>query len=168
MKKPRTTKAAPDAVKKAEQAARDAMNRFIAVPETDRAGQAAALAEWRTARTAVEEAKKQPAAPVVDLDKLEKLFGEHYSRLYRSHDDDESHEYREAVKEFDNRSKNDPAFHALVDQWVQKMHDFISSDREAAAFVMALHELEEEQSKPEMVPSVQQLDFASIAAGVLA
>lgn len=167
VKKPRTTKAAPDAVKKAEQAARDAMNRFIAVPETDRAGQAAALAEWRTARTAVEEAKK-PAAPVVDLDKLEKLFGEHYSRLYRSHDDDESHEYREAVKEFDNRSKNDPAFHALVDQWVQKMHDFISSDREAAAFVMALHELEEEQSKPEMVPSVQQLDFASIAAGVLA
>ena len=168
VKKPRTTKTAPDAVKKAEQAARDAMNRFIAVPETDRAGQAAALAEWRTARTAVEEAKKQPAAPVVDLDKLEKLFGEHYSRLYRSHDDDESHEYREAVKEFDNRSKNDPAFHALVDQWVQKMHDFISSDREAAAFVMALHELEEEQSKPEMVPSVQQLDFASIAAGVLA
>lgn len=72
------------------------------------------------------------------------------------------------MKEFDNRSKNDPAFHALVDQWVQKMHDFISSDREAAAFVMALHELEEEQSKPEMVPSVQQLDFASIAAGVLA
>ena len=164
----KAAKAAPDAVKKAEQAARDAMNRFIAVPETDRAGQAAALAEWRTARTAVEEAKKQPAAPVVDLDKLEKLFGEHYSRLYRSHDDDESHECREAVKEFDNRSKNDPAFHALVDQWVQKMHDFISSDREAAAFVMALHELEEEQSKPEMVPSVQQLDFASIAAGVLA
>lgn len=167
-KKPRTTKAAPDAVKKAEQAARDAMNRFIAVPETDRAGQAAALAEWRTARTAVEEAKKQPAAPVVDLDKLEKLFGEHYSRLYRSHDDDESHEYREAVKEFDNRSKNDPAFHALVDQWVQKMHDFISSDREAAAFVMALDELNHKHNAPEMVPSVQQLDFASIAAGVLA
>lgn len=167
-KKPRITKAAPDAVKKAEQAARDAMNRFIAVPETDRAGQAAALAEWRTARTAVEEAKKQPAAPVVDLDKLEKLFGEHYSRLYRSHDDDESHEYREAVKEFDNRSKNDPAFHALVDQWVQKMHDFISSDREAAAFVMALDELNHKHNAPEMVPSVQQLDFASIAAGVLA
>ena len=168
VKKPRTTKAAPDAVKKAEQAARDAMNRFIAVPDTDRAGQAAALAEWRTARTAVEDAKKQPAAPVVDLDKLEKLFGEHYSRLYRSHDDDYSHEYREAVKEYDNRSKNDPAFHALVDQWVQKMHDFISSDREAAAFVMALHELEEEQHKPEMIPSVQQLDFESIAANLLA
>jgi hypothetical protein len=130
-------------------------------------------AERKAAKAAKEAAEKAAAetvrpAPVVDLDKLEKLFGEHYSRLYRSHDDDESHEYREAVKEFDNRSKNDPAFHALVDQWVQKMHDFISSDREAAAFVMALHELEEEQSKPEMVPSVQQLDFASIAAGVLA
>lgn len=127
-KKPRTTKAAPAAVKKTE----------------------------------------QPAAPVVDLDKLEKLFGEHYSRLYRSHDDDESHEYREAVKEYDDRSKNDPAFHALVDRWVQQMDDFISSDREAAAFVMALHELEEEQSKPEMVPGVQQLDFESIAANLLA
>ena len=55
-----------------------------------------------------------------------------------------------------------------MDQWVQKMHDFISSDREAAAFVMALHELEEEQHKPEMIPSVQQLDFESIAANLLA
>ena len=39
---------------------------------------------------------------------------------------------------------------------------------QAAAFVMALDELNHKHNAPEMVPSVQQLDFASIAAGVLA
>ena len=37
--------------------------------------------------------------------------------------------------------------------------DLISSDREAAAFVMALDDLEKAKT-PEMVPSVQQLCFA--------
>lgn len=170
-KKSRTTKkpAAGDAVKKAEQAAREAMNKFIAVPETDRAGQAAALDAWRKARNAVEEAKKQPAPVVtVDMKKLQDAFTKHYSRLYRTHDDNDSKEYREAVKKFDQKSKNDPEFSAIVQQFTNYRCDFISSDREAAAFVMALDELNHKHNAPEMVPSVQQLDFASIAAGVLA
>lgn len=169
-KKPRTTKkpAAGDAVKKAEQAAREAMNKFIAVPETDRAGQAAALDVWRKARNAVEEAKKQPAPVVtVDMKKLQAAFTKHYSRLYHTHDDHESGEYLDAVDRFDELSGNDPQFTATVQKFNEYTSDLISSDREAAAFVMALDELEK-NAIPETVPSVQQLDFASIAAGVLA
>ena len=76
------------------------MHEFMAVPETDRAGQAATLEAWRKA-TATRKAAEKAAD-------------------------------------------------------------------EAAAFVMALDELNHKHNAPEMVPSVQQLDFASIAAGVLA
>ena len=63
---------APDALHKAE---RKACAAFLAVPETDRKGQAAALDTWRKTRKAVEDAKQTPAtvavldeAPVKQLD----------------------------------------------------------------------------------------------------
>lgn len=79
-KKPTATKKAaqasaqpaPDALRKAE---REAKAAFLAVPETDRKGQAAALDAWRKTRKAVEDAKQAPAAvatpdeaPVKQLD----------------------------------------------------------------------------------------------------
>lgn len=79
-KKPAATKKAaqasaqpaPDALRKAE---REAKAAFLAVPETDRKGQAAALDAWRKTRKAVEDAKQAPAAvaapdeaPVKQLD----------------------------------------------------------------------------------------------------
>ena len=79
-KKPAATKKAaqasaqpaPDALRKAEWEAKAA---FLAVPETDRKGQAAALDAWRKTRKAVEDAKQAPAAvaapdeaPVKQLD----------------------------------------------------------------------------------------------------
>jgi hypothetical protein len=67
-----TKKPAPDVLRKAEQEAKAA---FLAVPETDRKGQAAALDAWRKTRKAVEDAKQTPAAvaapdeaPVKQLD----------------------------------------------------------------------------------------------------
>ena len=67
-----TKKPAPDALRKAE---REAKAAFLAVPETDRKGQAAALDAWRKTRKAVEDAKQAPAAvaapdeaPVKQLD----------------------------------------------------------------------------------------------------
>lgn len=53
---------APDALHKAE---RKACAAFLAVPETDRKGQAAALDAWRKTRKAVEDAKQTPAAVAV-------------------------------------------------------------------------------------------------------
>lgn len=168
-KKPRTTKKPAADVAELKKAERKAMHEFMAVPETDRAGQAAALDAWRKARNAVEEAKKQPAPVVtVDMKKLQDAFTKHYSRLYRTHDDHESGEYLDAVDRFDELSGNDPQFTATVQKFNEYTSDLISSDREAAAFVMALDELNHKHNAPEMVPSVQQLDFASIAAGVLA
>lgn len=69
-KKPAATKKAaqasaqpaPDALRKAE---REAKAAFLAVPETDRKGQAAALDAWRKTRKAVEDAKQAPAAVAV-------------------------------------------------------------------------------------------------------
>lgn len=52
----------PDALHKAE---RKACAAFLAVPETDRKGQAAALDTWRKTRKAVEDAKQTPAAVAV-------------------------------------------------------------------------------------------------------
>lgn len=82
-KKPAATKSAPqksaqpapDALRTAQQAERKAKAAFLAVPETDRKGQAAALDAWRKTRKAVEDAKQTPAAvaapdeaPVKQLD----------------------------------------------------------------------------------------------------
>ena len=58
----KASKPAPDALHKAE---RKACAAFLAVPETDRKGQAAALETWRKTRKAVEDAKQAPAAVAV-------------------------------------------------------------------------------------------------------
>ena len=72
-KKPAATKSAPqkaaqpapDALRTAQQAEREAKAAFLAVPETDRKGQAAALDAWRKTRKAVEDAKQTPSAAAV-------------------------------------------------------------------------------------------------------
>lgn len=72
-KKPAATKSAPqksaqpapDALRTAQQAERKAKAAFIAVPDTDRKAQAAALDTWRKTRKAVEDAKSAPAAVAV-------------------------------------------------------------------------------------------------------
>ena len=76
-------------------------------------------------------------AAKIDLDKLYILYTEEYSRLYNSNDPDDEKAEQNAAKVFDDKSQNDPVFHALVDRMIHKLDDFISSDREAAAFVLA-------------------------------
>ena len=56
---------APDALRTAQQAECKAKAAFLAVPDTDRKGQAAALDAWRKTRKAVEDAKSAPAAVAV-------------------------------------------------------------------------------------------------------
>lgn len=102
-------------------------------------------------------AKKKPAGP--NMKELKSAFVKNYSRLYQTDDDHESGEFCDAVDKFDELSANDPQFAATVQKFNKYMGDLISSDREAAAFVMALDDLEKAKI-PEMVPSVQQLCFA--------
>ena len=93
-------------------------------------------------------------AAKIDLDKLYTLYTAEYSRLYNSDDPDDEKAERNAAKVFDDKSQNDPVFHALVDRMIQKMDDFISSDREAAAFVLALDKLNApEQPAPAQAPA---------------
>lgn len=80
-------------------------------------------------------------AAKIDLDKLYTLYTAEYSRLYNSDGPDDEKAEQNAAKVFDDKSQNDPVFHALVDRMIQKMDDFISSDRETAAFVLALDKL---------------------------
>ena len=61
----KSTQPAPDALRTAQQAEREAKAAFLAVPDTDRKGQAAALDAWRKTRKAVEDAKSAPAAVAV-------------------------------------------------------------------------------------------------------
>lgn len=80
-------------------------------------------------------------AAKIDLDKLYTLYTAEYSHLYNSDDPDDEKAEQNAAKVFDDKSQNDPVFHALVDRMIHKLDDFISSDREAAAFVLALDKL---------------------------
>ena len=102
-------------------------------------------------------AKKKPAGP--NMKELKNAFVKNYSRLYQTDDDHESGEFYDAVDKFDEMSANNAQFTATVQKFNKYMGDLISSDREAAAFVMALDDLEKAKI-PEMVPSVQQLCFA--------
>ena len=112
----------------------------------------------RTAEKApAKKAETKPTGP--DMEELKNAFVKNYSRLYQTDDDHESGEFYDAVNKFDEMSANDSQFAATVQKFNKYMGDLISSDREAAAFVMALDNLEKAKT-PEMVPSVQQLCFA--------
>lgn len=112
----------------------------------------------RTAEKApAKKAETKPTGP--DMEELKNAFVKNYSRLYQTDDDHESGEFCDAVDKFDELSANDPQFAATVQKFNKYMGDLISSDREAAAFVMALDDLEKAKT-PEMVPTVQQLCFA--------
>ena len=112
----------------------------------------------RTAKKApAKKAETKPAGP--DMEELKNAFVKNYSRLYQTDDDHESGEFYDAVDKFDEMSANNAQFAATVQKFNKYMGDLISSDREAAAFVMALDDLENAKT-PEMVPTVQQLCFA--------
>ena len=112
----------------------------------------------RTAKKApAKKAETKPAGP--DMEELKNAFVKNYSRLYQTDDDHESGEFYDAVDKFDEMSANNAQFTATVQKFNKYMGDLISSDREAAAFVMALDDLEKAKT-PEMVPTVQQLCFA--------
>ena len=73
------------------------------------------------------------------MEKLLEKFNKEYEFLYDN--DDNVCGYDEAVDAFDEDMKN-PRFKKLVQDFVQYRNDFISSDREAAAFEFACESLD--------------------------
>lgn len=81
-----------------------------------------------------------------DMDQLLHQFVETYGRLY---DNPELYgkESATARAAFDEKTKSDPWYKSLVQDFVKARQDFISSDREAAAFEIALQTCLHRQQK---------------------
>lgn len=69
----------------------------------------------------------------ISIEKFHKKFRKEYKFLYDNYDRVAG--YNDAVKEFDYRLHYDSAFNRMVGEFAKYRRDFISSDREAAAFM---------------------------------
>ena len=85
-----------------------------------------------------------------DMDMLLKEFNAAYDRLYNNAFI--TSEETSASNVFDNKIKLDPWYKALVQDFYKARQDFISSEREAAAFELALQTClqRQEQRKPDL------------------
>lgn len=75
--------------------------------------------------------------PKEDYKKLRDSFGSHYDKLYKSQYLDDKYEY--LLGEWDKHIKN-PEFKKKVQEFVEARGDFITSDREVKAFMLAAKE----------------------------
>lgn len=83
-----------------------------------------------------------------DMDMLLKEFNAAYDRLYNNAFI--TSEETSASNVFDNKIKSDPWYKALVQDFFKARQDFISSEREAAAFELALQTCLQRQRKPDL------------------
>lgn len=85
-----------------------------------------------------------------DMDVLLKEFNAAYDRLYNNVFI--TKEETSACNAFDNKVKSDPWYKSLVQDFFKARQDFISSDREAAAFELALQTClqRQQQRKPDL------------------
>lgn len=85
-----------------------------------------------------------------DMDMLLKEFNAAYDRLYNNAFI--TSEETSACNVFDNKIKSDPWYKALVQDFFKARQDFISSEREAAAFELALQTClqRQQQRKPDL------------------
>ena len=76
----------------------------------------------------------------IDIKEFQRKFRQEYANLYDHRDNVAG--YREAVEEFDNYMAVDfGGFQRFVNEFVDYRKDIISSDREAAAFMLALERI---------------------------
>lgn len=79
-----------------------------------------------------------------NIEKFLEKFKKEYNFLYE-HDNVAG--YDEAVNAFDDTMKNNESFSRFVGDFVKYRGDFISSDREAAAFMFTLESMEMEEAE---------------------
>lgn len=73
-----------------------------------------------------------------DYKALRSAFGNKYDELYNDSKKDDA--ANGLLDDFDKRMKNDPAFKSMVQGFVKERGDFLSSDREIKAFMLAAKE----------------------------
>lgn len=74
-----------------------------------------------------------------NIDEIIRRMNKNYKELYNNNDNIAG--YDDAVRWFDHYMKISKELQELVDKIVKKRHDFIASDREAAALAFALDEM---------------------------
>ena len=79
----------------------------------------------------------------INIKKFDEQFNNEYEFLYEHHDRVAG--YTEAVDAFDDSMKRQQWFRDFVSEFVNYRQDYISSDREAAAFMFALDAMTNEQ-----------------------
>lgn len=75
----------------------------------------------------------------VSIEKFLRKFRKEYKFLYDNYDNVAG--FRDAVNEFDFRIHHDIGFSRMVQEFAKYRKDFISSDREAAAYMFAWADL---------------------------
>jgi len=110
--------------------------------------------EMGTGEKAKETPKVKEQKP---MDKLITSFSDHYDKLYKSQYLDDKYEH--LLGEWDKRIK-DPEFKKQVQKFVEARGDFISSDREVKAYMLAL----QDQEKAAQAPKAKNPDSALVSA----
>lgn len=75
----------------------------------------------------------------ININNFAEQFRKEYSFLYEHRDNVAG--YREAVRAFDETCEKSASFRSFVREFNEFRHDFIASNREAAAFMFALDAL---------------------------
>lgn len=81
----------------------------------------------------------------VSIEKFLRKFRKEYKFLYDNYDNVTG--FRDAVNEFDYRIRYDSRFNRMVQEFALYCNDFISSDREAAAYMFTWAEMVERRKK---------------------
>lgn len=77
----------------------------------------------------------------LNLDEILQQFNINYRYLYENCADPEIHEIQRNCAFTLDECMNDPAFHQLACQFANHRNDLMTSDRECAAFILALKDL---------------------------
>ena len=81
------------------------------------------------------------ARKAINIYQFSAIYAEIYNRLYNSSSESDARLEAAAAEVFDNSLEKNEAFRDFVREYVEFRGDPITSDREAASFILALDEL---------------------------
>lgn len=82
---------------------------------------------------------------VSEIEKIGQVFSSKYEELYNDTSKESLETQKEAMSQFDKQMETNETFKRFVNDFVKERGDFLSSDREEAAMILAIKELNLEQ-----------------------